>query len=379
MKEQGRLSRAESDAIYERRLRVDFLEHARTESRPIALFVIGQPGAGVTFAVERARAKAGGSAQTAVVVSQDAIREYHPFWRDRGYGDLSAAARVEPDVDGWYDRLVGDVIAKRANLVIEARLSVGEKVSQVALRAQDAGYTNVATIVAADRDESRIATLVAFDELRRMGTAARFVTAVEHDDAFDRVRTSVESLEADHSVDALRIITRAGHSVFRTQLRNGAWEQEGALAALDAVRNRPLTARELADNALRWQTVVQRLSVSGSIQREVLAQANRWQVEATERAERDPEARTLMQWGREAEAFRRLSHSRFLSEFPHHAKVVDRFRLAIDHFESEYGNPYDRDRTIAVTRLRLADRIAEGRYAAQHPSQAGPENDELSR
>jgi hypothetical protein len=174
----------------------------------------------------------------------------------------------------------------------------------------------------------------------------------------------VAQLEATRAVDALRLITRGGSTAYRNQLEHGAWERPTkAVDALDALRERPLTARELANSALRWQTLVQRLGADPSLPREVTAQAVAWRNEATARAEHDPDARQYLAWGREAEAFRRMNHQQFLREFPHHEHVVGRFRLAVDHFEAEFGSRADRDRTIADTKERFATRISEGRYA----------------
>lgn len=359
-----RLTPIELDHIYLRRIRPDLLGNAATSPSPTALLIGGQPGAGKSYALAQARANLAGAAGPAVVLAGDELREYHPYWRANARTDPLAAERTQHDAGQWYARLTNEAISRRVNIAFETSMRRPEAVLALASQLRANGYTTVATIIATDRDESRIATLTRFDVGRTEGDVPRFVPAAYHEDAFVRVRDTVAQLEATRAVDALCLIRRDGSTAYRNQLEGNTWERAPkARDVLDALRERRLTARELANSALRWQTLVQRLSADPSLPREVAAQAVAWRNEATSRAERDPDARQYLTWGREAEAFRTMNHQQFLREFPHHEHVVGRFRLAVDHFEAEFSNRADRDRTIANTRERLAERIAEGRYA----------------
>lgn len=359
-----RLTPSELDHIYLRRIVPDLLGDAAISPSPTALLIGGQPGAGKSYALAQARAHLAGAAGQAVVLSGDELREYHPYWRANARTDPLAAERTQYDTGQWYARLTNDAISRRVNIAFETSMRRPEAVLALANQLRANGYRTIATIVATDRDESRLATLTRFDVGRTEGDVPRFVPATYHEDAFVRLRDTVAQLEATRAVDALCLITRGGSTAYRNQLEGNAWEHAPkARDVLDALRERRLTARELANSASRWQTLVQRLGADPSLPREVTAQAVAWRNEATARAERDPDARQYLTWGREAEAFRTMNHQQFLREFPHHEHVVSRFRLAVDHFEAEFGNRGDRDRTIANTRERLAERIAEGRYA----------------
>lgn len=367
--DRGRLPHAELERVYARRIKPDFLERVPRSDSPTALLIGGQPGSGKSYAVAKARTQLAASAGAAVVLSGDELREYHPYWRAHARSDSQAAYRTQEDAGKWYARLTNEAIAQRVNIAFETSMRRPAAVLTLANLLRGEGYTVVATIVAADKDQSRLATMTRFDVARTVGDVPRFVPAPYHDDAYTRLSDTVGQLEASRAVDTLRIITRDGSGVYRNQLLDSAWERPpSAVEVLHAVRERPLTARELADNALRWQTLVQRLSSDPSVAREVGAQAVLWGNEATARAERDPDARQFLTWGRDAEAFRTMNHYLFLREFPHHEQAVTRFREAIDHFENEYGNPVDRDHAIAETRARLAARIAEGRFAAHDRS-----------
>jgi hypothetical protein len=175
----------------------------------------------------------------------------------------------------------------------------------------------------------------------------------------------VARLESARAVDRIQIITRDGrplHTNVVEQSQQGHWAKPPkALASLDDFRERALPARELADSALRWQTLVQRLAADPSVPRDVAAQVVAWRNEATQRAERDPDARRLLQWGREAEAFRTMNRHQFAREFPQHAKLAERLQEAINYAEGNFGHAVDRERFIKQARDRIAERIAEGR------------------
>jgi Zeta toxin len=378
--ERDRLTPAELERIYARRIKPDFLGDLAPSSSPTALLIGGQPGSGKSYALAQARAQLAAAAGAAVILSGDELREYHPFWRANALNDPQAAARTQDDAGKWYARLTNDAIAQRVNIAFETSMRRPDAVLALADRLRSQGYIVFATIVAADKDQSRLATVTRFDVARTTGDVPRFVPAAYHDDAYGRLRDTVGQLEGTRAVDELRIITRAGAGVYRNALRQGAWERPAkAVELLDAARERPLTARELADNALRWQTLVQRLANDPTVARDVAGQVVAWRNDATARAERDPDARQFLAWGREAEAFRTMNHQQFLREFPQHQQVVHRFRQAVDHFENEYGNPADRDRAIADTRSRLAERIAEGRSSTKKLAQEKTRDDDRTR
>ena len=141
-------------------------------------------------------------------------------------------------------------------------------------------------------------------------------------------------LEDDRAVDRIRLVARDGRQLYANQVEQDRWLQPPkALAALDDFRERSLPARELADSALRWQTLAQRLGSDSTLPREVASQAAAWRDDAVRGAERDPDAKQLLQWGREAEAFRTMAPSRFANDFPQHARMAERLVEAIDYAE----------------------------------------------
>jgi hypothetical protein len=230
---------------------------------------------------------------------------------------------------------------------------------------KNASYEVAAVVLASDRDQSRQATLTHFDLARAAGDVPRFIPAAYHDEAYDRLRESLARIEAERTVDRIQVVARDGRELYANQRDGEHWVREPRAAyVLHDFRERPLTARELAESALRWQTLAQRLASDPTVPREVASQAITWRNEATAKAQADPEANRLLAWGREAEAFRTMNRHQFLREFPQHAKAVERLEQAIGYAEKTIDVVSDRDRFVAQARERIAERIAEGRYAS---------------
>lgn len=360
-----KLSNTEVERIYERSIRPDLLDDIPTSKTPTAVLVGGQPGAGKTVALAQVRAQLANTVGPAATISGDEVREYHPYWRSHARIDARAAELTQADAGLWYTRLTNDGITKGANLVFETSMRQPDAVLQLADRLHASGYRVDAVILAVERDLSRQATLTRYDVARTVGDVPRFVPGPYHDSAYDRLRTTVTRLEKENAIDQIQLITRDGRQLYNNQLSQGQWAKEAKAAfALDDFRERSLPARELADTALRWQTLVQRLANDASVPREVAAQVVAWRNESVLKAQRDPDAKKLMQWGLEAEAFKTMSRQQFVREFPHHAKLAERLQEAFVYAENNFAHEVDRERFVAQARNRIADRIAEGRFAS---------------
>ena len=58
-----------------------------------------------------------------------------------------------------------------------------------------------------------------------------------------------------------------------------------------------------------------------------------------------------------------MNRHQFLREFPQHVTAVERLEEAISYAEKTFEDTSDRERFVVQARDRLAERIAEGRYA----------------
>jgi hypothetical protein len=368
---------AGADRIYSRQIRPDLLDDIDPSPHPTAVLVGGQPGSARGYVTAQIRAHLATTVGPSAVIAADDLRQYHPQWRASDPLATSTTTETQDDIGRWYTRLITDAIAKGVNIVLVTSMRTPEAVSVLAARLKDARYEVAVVALASDRDQSRQGTLALYDLSRSAGNTPRFVPAAHHDDAYQRLREALTRLEAERAVDRVQLIAQDGHELYANQRQGEHWVREPrATYVLDDFRERRLTARELADSALRWRTLVQRLTADPSVPREVASQAITWQHEAVARAESDPEASQLLAWGQEAESFRTMNRHQFLNEFPHHAKAVERLEEAFDYAEKSFEDPSDRERFIAQARDRLAERIAEGRYASP---QRGRDNEHGSR
>lgn len=355
------------DRIYSHRIRPDFLDGIAPSPTPTAVFVRGQPGAGTAYALERVRIHMASSAGASAVITARALREYHPLWRASASSNPPISDRTAADVRDWTDRLIGDATSRQFNVVLESNLSLGEpeRMAALARLLKDVGYQIATVTLATDRDQSRQASVARYELARLTGVPPGEVGASKHDAAYDQLRESLAQVEAQLSADRVQVITTDGRQLYANQLENGHWVREPrAPYVLEDFRERKLTARELADSALRWQILVDRLAGDPSAPAELTNQAMRWREEATARALGDPDANKLLTWGREGQAFRSMNRYDFQRQFPHHADSVQRLQEAVMFAEMNFAEPSDRRRFIEQTRRRLAERIAEGRADA---------------
>lgn len=355
------------DRIYSHRIRPDFLDGIAPSSTPTAVIVRGQPGAGTAYALERVRTHMASSAGAAAVIAARALREYHSLWRARAPSTPLTSDRTSSDVRDWTDRLIGDAISRQVNVLMEASLSHGEpeRMAALATRFKDVGYQVATVTLATDRDQSRQATIAGYVLARMTGVRSGEVDAPKHDAAYDQLRESLYQIEFQVSADRVQVVTTDGRQLYANQVENGRWVREPRAAyVVDDFRERKLTARELADSALRWQILVDRLAGDPSAPAELTSQAVRWHEEATARALGDPDASKLLTWGREGQAFRSMNRYDFQRQFPQHADSVQRLQEAVTFAEMNFAEPSDRRRFIEQTRRRLAERIAEGRADA---------------
>lgn len=355
----------EPDPIYVRCIRPDLIDDIPASTRPTAVLVGGQPGAGKSYAAAQIRTHLRSTVGPAAHIAGDEIRYYHLAGRSQDKNAGPQPAQVDADVTAWHTRLIEDGIAKRANLVIETSMRQPEAVTRLAYKLRAAGYQVAAVVLAVDRDTSRQAMVARYDLAKRHGATERIVPGADHDTAYDRLRDTIAKLEDQHAVDRIQVITRDGRQLYANFVDQGKWvRQPAGLAALDDFRERRPPARELADSALRWQTLVQRLASDPGAPRGAAAQTVAWRNEATSKAERDADAKLLLQWGREAEAFRTMTRAQFIREFPHHARQAEKLEEAARYAEATFALAIDRDRFVAQARERLAERIKQGRAGA---------------
>jgi hypothetical protein len=361
------------EGIYARRIRPDLLGGIEPSKVPTAVIVRGQPGSGAPYALERVRMNLRAAAGAAAVISSRAISAYETKDSFVIKSTTPGTEAASSDVDRWVTRLLSDAASHRIDVVLESGLSTGgeERFTTLAATFKEAGYQVATVNLATDRDQSRQSMLASRDMANQMGIPTAELSFATHDAAYEQVRKTLAELESDCSVDRIQLVTTDGRQLYANQLHSGTWVREPrAVHVLDDFRERQLTARELADSALRWDILVRRISSDASAPAELVSQASQWRAEMLSRVQADPDAIRLLTWGREAQQFLTMNRYEFKRQFPQYAASVQRLEEAVMFAEGNFADASDRHRFIEQTRRRLAERIAEGRADGAKRSKA---------
>lgn len=365
------LSERELRGLYDRCVAPELLSGASAAEHPVAMIVAGQPGAAVTYATVRLRRQLLQTTATAVHVSMDRVRAYHPFWAAGGDIPPREAARVASKARVWFDSLVEEVQKRRLNLVVEVETLDVKAVPKLASELRHNGYVVQAVFVATSREESRLAMMARYEMRRRAGLAVEQPSVQNHELAFGNVGTLIGAMEHRRAVDGLRVIGHDGAQIYESRVIHGDIDRPPrAQETLAVLLDKPRSPRELVQFAMRWETLVQRLANDPGVPRDVASQTLTWRNEAVARCERDPATAQMLLWAREAGAFRVMNRFDFQKEFPHHARAVGSLGLAVIEAE-KYGGE-EGQRLLFHARENIAQRIERGdmaRIAAREKAQ----------
>lgn len=367
-----RLPDADFERIYSFRIRPDLLDGLERAKAPAAVLVLGLSDMGSAYMLARIRANLAQSAGVSAEVSIEQLREYHPYWRANASLDPKAAAAVQPDIHQWHSRLLTDATARKVNLVLEVDPHDAASVVSLARRLRREGYQVATAALAIERDLAPQIALARYDLAREMGLAMP-PPAPDQDGAFDALRRSLAKVEKELAADRIQLVAPDGRQLYANEMAGDHWVAEPRSEyVLNDYSERRRTARELADDVLRWQALAQRFASDATAPRALTAHIEARREEALQEAGGDPEATRLIAFGHEADAFRQMNRPDFVRTYPQHAKAVERLQEAIDYAEKQFEHAADRERFVEQARNRLADRIAEGRSFAAGRSKSRP-------
>ncbi len=370
-----RLSDADFERIYTRRIRPDVLDGIEKSKTPTAVLLGGQPGTGVSYAGARVRHHIAPTLGATAVVSTMDLREYHPHWRRSN--DPAAHTAVQPDLTQWCSRLITDGTSRKVNLIIE--IGAPDAALSLARRLQREGYRLDVVVLAMDRDQSRQMLAASIALAQAIGMTPPFDHGSDHDRRHVEVRESLARLEAELAVDRIQLVAQDGRQLFSNERVDARWANESKAAhVLDDFRERQSTPRDMAQTVLRWESLLDS-AVLANAPGDIVPQATAWSAEAASKADGDPQARDFVRWGREAQALRTQNRVDFLQAHPQHAKAVERLEEAIAYAENTFPNAIDRERFVEQARLRLAERLAEGRALTTERTKKTPTKEPRTR
>lgn len=257
----GPLAPERNESIFRNDIIPDYLPGTITPTeRPRLILLGGQPGAGKTAVLIASHAELEQSGATVRIVGDD-LRSYHPrFLMFQRQDPETASQFTQLDAGRWAEKLLAVATERKVNIVFETTMRTPENVARVIGMARNAGYEVEASAVAVNPRLSWQGNHFRFEEMLRLGDAARIPPKHIHDAAVDGLRTSLEKIESEQLVDRVQLSTRGGTILYDNEVREGQWSQQpGARRALEAEQSRPMDRSELQRFADDWSYVLTRM------------------------------------------------------------------------------------------------------------------------
>ncbi|MEV7470863.1 zeta toxin family protein [Streptomyces kronopolitis] len=215
------------------------------QERPVAVYVVGQPGAGKTRAAQMVRR----TLRDGVHLRGDDFKFHHPDYLQLLREEpRTASERIRADYRAWQAQAEAYVRERRGDVVIETTPTSAAGFLAGASLYRQAGYRVELVVLAVRAADSRQGTAARYAKLSGRGVPARFTTAAGHDGCCAVLPEVVAMAEQLAAVDEVLVMRRDAHPLYRNTLDDqGRWARRPAAAlALAAEWARPYTAEEAA-------------------------------------------------------------------------------------------------------------------------------------
>ncbi|MER7050107.1 zeta toxin family protein [Streptomyces jumonjinensis] len=239
-----RLSAEEHRWIFDHLIVPDLLANVTPQERPVAVFLMGQPGAGKTGMTPMIRRTLRGRP---VKINGDDFKTAHPdYLQLLGEEPRTAGERIRPDYRAWQAMAEELVRERRADVVVEIAPASAASFVNTAMLYQQAGYRVELVVLAVRAADSLQGTADRCARMIQLGVPARFTTTHGHDVHFAVLAEAVAMAEQAGVADSVMVLRRDGTVLYRNgRTRQGRWERPArAAAALLVEQSRPYTDAE---------------------------------------------------------------------------------------------------------------------------------------
>ena len=261
--ERYRLSDVENARIYSERIRANYLTTATRSDAPVAIVIVGQPGAGKSsMMLDAAKNVSSGVA----FLDEDDLREFHPSINEITAAESYAAAHyVWIDAKQWAEKLMDELIQARANLLVQRGSVTCERDASRLKMLRDAGYRIHIKAIAVAFDVSEQGALERYEQMKRDAQNPRMISREQHARSYRTIPAGLDWFERESLVDSIEVVNRDGAILYENVFREGGWLRPiGAGAALERERLRPKNPREAALECDRLRRVASLMTENGS-------------------------------------------------------------------------------------------------------------------
>ncbi len=187
--------------------------------QPIAVIVVGQPGAGKTRIADACKAVLNERGGAAHIVG-DFYKPYHPDYTDLLARDPEHASPLtSPDARRWNTMATEYAISQRADVLLESAGRDPAKFAEVTGQFRASGYRVQAVILAVNEANSRLGIVSRFHEQVRDTGDGRLTARKTHDVSYRGISAVADFIDRSDSVDAVDVVRR-GNIVLYTNARD---------------------------------------------------------------------------------------------------------------------------------------------------------------
>ena len=235
------------EAVYQRDVRHALFRNTRSSSQPRLVIVGGQPGAGKTRNILRARRELAAAGDGVAFINGDELRNYHPLYDQLVLADAATAAdKTGADVGWWVEKGIREAADSRFHTVIETTMRQPAVVARTVNTFAARGFQIEMRVLVVDPELSRQAIYNRYaDALNNKNSLPRFTLPRYHDDALAQMPHTLAAITP--LVYLVRLVDRQGTELYASHKSNQA-----PAAALQRLRGQPLPAAELARIGQEW-------------------------------------------------------------------------------------------------------------------------------
>ncbi|MFF4534226.1 zeta toxin family protein [Streptomyces sp. NPDC001407] len=241
-----RLSAEEHRWIFDELIAPSLLAGITPQERPVAVYVMGQPGSGKTSLTPMLRRALRGRPTR---ISGDDFKAQHPDYLTLLKEEpRTASVRIRADYRAWQAMAEAYVRQRHGDVVIEIAPGSAAAFVEDAMLYRRAGYRVELVVLAVRAADSRQGTAARYAEVSLLGVPGRFTTVSGHDRHFAALAGAVEAAEQMAVADSVMVWRRDGTVLYRNdRTQSGSWARPAsAVQALLAEQTRPYTAQEAA-------------------------------------------------------------------------------------------------------------------------------------